>query len=91
MQVQNDRAIADDQSIELAMRDHLAGATIEADRWGGHDHESLKELLRKYNPNPNFIELASIIFGHLYCERKTLQGSPKGRPPPTIRWGSISN
>jgi len=66
MQVLSDRPVSDEESIEIAVRDHLAGLAVRLDEYGGYDSSSLEEVLKVYNPNPNFIQLCSAIYGHLY-------------------------
>lgn len=65
MQVQAERPISDEESIEHAVRDHLAGRLIERDGWG-YSEEQLKDALSAYNSNPMFIELAVTIYAYIY-------------------------
>lgn len=60
MQVQSDRPITDEQSIQQAIALHLAGARLPSQgyaRWN-----SARRALRRYNPDDSFVDLGMEIF-----------------------------
>jgi hypothetical protein len=86
MQVQRDRPVSDQESIEIAVRDHLAGLTVEFDEWGYYDSHSLEDVLKAYNPNPKFIQLCSTIYGSLYIVRRPVPAA-QCQPRTDEEWG----
>lgn len=65
MQVQATRPLSDELSIHLAVRDHLAGCSA-VDGSGNFSLKDLERALGQYNPNRNFVRLASAIYRTIY-------------------------
>jgi hypothetical protein len=63
MQVTTDRPISDTGSIDLAIDRHLRGVVIPmSNEHGQPDEVALRTVLRKYNNNPAFVDLAAGLY-----------------------------
>ncbi|GAB4008831.1 hypothetical protein GCM10029992_66220 [Glycomyces albus] len=65
MQVRAPKPISDKESIEIAIRDHLAGENVPIVD-GFPDRDRLREILHSYNPNPKFVDAATAMYDYLY-------------------------
>ncbi|WP_127499682.1 hypothetical protein [Actinoplanes solisilvae] len=66
MQVQANEPLSDESSIEHAIREHLAGCTIERNEYGDYSAQALEDALTSYNRNKNFVSLATSIYSSIY-------------------------
>lgn len=62
MQVRSDRPISDRESVEIAVRERLAGKAVEPHR---RYSDRLTRLIRSYNGNPKFVTLVEEIYAEL--------------------------
>lgn len=62
MQVWSPHPLTDEESITRAVQEHLTGLRVKKTRYQKPNKRSLHKILRRYNPNPNFISLASDIY-----------------------------
>ncbi len=60
MQIKSEAPISDGQSIDLAVAQRLHGTQVRAD-----SPEEVSEFLRRYNPNPHFVSLATDFYFEL--------------------------
>jgi hypothetical protein len=65
MQVRSHKPINDAESIDRAIADFFSGVTISRDEYGAFDDRELRSLLRRYNPDSNFIEVAVNIINEI--------------------------
>ncbi|WP_199040039.1 hypothetical protein [Glycomyces salinus] len=71
MQVKAPGPISDEESIEIAIRDHLAGANVRTVD-GFPDREQLREILHAYNSNPKFVDAAEAMYDFLWQQEREL-------------------
>lgn len=65
MQVWAPQPITDLESINIAIRKHLSGVRVKHGKYGPNNR-SLRKALRRYNPNPSFVDLAQQIYEERY-------------------------
>ncbi len=65
MQVTSPKPIPDKESIELAIEHYLHGCQVPKGAHGQPDREKLVEVLRSYNDNSGFVDLAAGLYEEL--------------------------
>lgn len=67
MQVQSDRPLDDHTSIQIAVRTRLSGTRVARDEYS-YDLDDLQRVLRNYNDNDEFVDVASQLYSYLYSD-----------------------
>jgi hypothetical protein len=62
MQVASPDVTDDESSVRLACEGHLKGARPTRTSYGGIDYESLRLLVSRHNPDPDFIEYVQQVY-----------------------------
>jgi len=57
MQVTSDHPVSDEESVEIAARDHFAGLQVPLDENDYLDWEELRRLFARYNPDDQYVEI----------------------------------
>jgi hypothetical protein len=65
MQVESDRPISDEESVERAVRERLQGVTVPMSAIGYFDYEELARIATAYNPDANFVEGVQTAYSSL--------------------------
>jgi len=64
MQVESEGWLSDEESIRKAVAVHFAGVVVKGqDGW--LNYEAVQEFGRRYNPNPNFVDLLIAAYNRI--------------------------